>query len=262
MPSPFPGMNPYLEREDVWPDFHHRLIDRMAEAIADQVDPRYLVKIEEHLYVQESPELPHRAGPRADIGVKRGEGAVGQGPGLALLEAPARITIPWPDVEHQAYLEIRDRASRELVTVLELLSPANKVRHRGQHVRERDQVIVSTSHLVEIDLLRGGEPMPSPDRPACVYSVVVSRADRRPEADFWPIRLREPLPIIPIPLREPDRDATLDLQDLLHRVHEAGRYARYIFDSQPSPPLSAEDAEWARGIVAAARDEGADRAKG
>ena len=70
MPSPFPGMNPFLERDDVWPDFHHRLIDRMADAIADQVDPRYLVKIEEHLYVQEAPGLPHRAGPRADVGIK------------------------------------------------------------------------------------------------------------------------------------------------------------------------------------------------
>ncbi|WP_165226753.1 DUF4058 family protein [Aquisphaera insulae] len=251
MPSPFPGMNPYLERDDVWPDFHHRFLDRIAEAIADQIDPRYLVKIEEHLYVQDSPGLPHRAGPRADIGVERAERGEGPAAGLAVLEAPTRITIPWPDVETQAYLEIRDRSSRGLVTVLELLSPTNKGRHRDQHVRKRDQVLVSTASLVEIDLLRGGEPMPSPDRPDCDYSVVVSRAEKRPEADFWPIGLRDSLPIIPIPLRAPDRDAILRLQDLFHRVHDAGRYARYVYDTPPGPPLCANDARWATEIALA-----------
>jgi len=201
-------MNPFLERDDVWPDFHHRLIDRMADAIADQVDPRYLVKIEEHLYVQEAPGLPHRAGPRADVGIKPSGPAVLPGRSLAVLDAPARIHLPWPEVEHQAFLEVRDRSSRELIVVLELLSPTNKGRHREQYLLKRDQVLVSTAHLVEVDLLRGGGPMPAPDRPDCDYSVIVSRAERRPEADFWPIRLRERLPVIPVPLRSPEgRDA-------------------------------------------------------
>src|SRR6185437_2019145 len=107
MPSPFPGMNPYLERDEAWPDFHHRLIDRIADAIADQVDPRYLVKIEEHLYLQEAPGDPHRAGPRADVGVKEpGAGRAAPGASVAVLEAPARVHLPWPEVERQAYLEI------------------------------------------------------------------------------------------------------------------------------------------------------------
>ena len=251
MPSPFPGMNPFLERDDVWPDFHHRLIGRMADALADQVDPRYLVKIEEHLYVQEAPGLPHRAGPRADIGIKPSGPPVLPGRSLAVLDAPARIHLPWPEVEHQAFLEVRDRSSRELVTVLELLSPTNKGRHREQYLLKRDQVLVSTAHLVEVDLLRGGGPMPAPDRPECDYSVVVSRAERRPEADFWPIRLREPLPVIPVPLRSPDRDATLDLQELLHRVYDAGRYAHYVYEGRPKPPLLPEEEEWARPLVPA-----------
>jgi hypothetical protein len=245
MPSPFPGMNPFLERDDVWPDLHHRLIDRMADALADQVDPRYLVKIEEHLYVQDAPESPHRAGPRADVAIKPAGGPVPAGPSLAVLEAPARIHLPWPDVEYQAYLEVRDRSSRELVTVLELLSPTNKGRHRDQYLRKRDQVLVSTAHLVEIDLLRGGDPMPAPDRPACDYSVTVSRAEQRPEADFWPIGLRERLPTIPVPLRAPDRDATLDLQELLHRVYDAGRYAHYVYEGRPQPPLGPDEEAWA-----------------
>jgi hypothetical protein len=218
----------------------------MADAIADQVDPRYLVKIEEHLYVQETAESPHRAGPRADVGVKPSRGPAVAGPSLAVVEAPARIHLPRFEVESVAFLEIRDRASRELVTVLELLSPTNKGRHRDEHLRKRDQVLISTAHLVEIDLLRGGEPMPAPDRPECDYSVVVSRAEQRPEADFWPVRLREPLPIVPVPLRAPDRDALLNLQELLHRVYDAGRYGHYVYENRPQPPLRAEDEAWAR----------------
>src|SRR5688500_9320514 len=86
MPSPFPGMNPFLERDDVWPDFHHRLIDRMADAVVDQVDPRYLVKIEERLYVQESPGLPHRAGPRADVGINPSGPLATLEPSIAVLD--------------------------------------------------------------------------------------------------------------------------------------------------------------------------------
>lgn len=193
MPSPFPGMAPHLERDEVWPDFHHRLIVNMADALADQVDPAYLVKIREREFLE-------------------------------------------PEFERQTYLEIRDRASREVVTVLELLSHTNKGRHRDQYLVKRDKILAGSAHLVEMDLLRGGEPMPSPDRPACDYSVVVSRAERRPEADFWPIGLRDPLPTIPIPLRGPDRDATLDLQALLNRVYDAGRYARYVYEDRPQPP--------------------------
>ncbi|MDR3620636.1 MAG: DUF4058 family protein [Paludisphaera borealis] len=249
MPSPFPGMNPYLERDDVWPDFHHRLIGHMADALADQIDPRYLVKIEEQLYVQEAPGLPHRIGPRADVGIKQGSGVAASGPGLSVLEAPVRIHLPWPIIEAQAFLEIRDRSSRELVTVLELLSPTNKGRHRDQYLFKRDRVLVSTAHLVEFDLLRGGEPLPSPDRPACDYSVLVSRAESRPEADYWPIRLRAPLPVVPIPLRNPDRDATLDLQALLHKVYDSGRYAQYAYEARPTPPLRPEDAAWASEVI-------------
>jgi hypothetical protein len=244
-------MNPFLERDEVWPDFHHRLIDRMAEAIADQVDPRYLVKIEEHLYLQEVAGGPHHASPRADLGVKQGAGQGAVGASVAVLEAPARVHLPWPEVEPQVFLEIRDRSSRALVTVLELLSPTNKGRHREQYLLKRDQILISTAHLVEIDLLRGGEPLPAPDRPGCDYSVVVSRTERRPEADFWPIRLHAPLPVVPIPLSAPDRDATLNLQELLHRVYDAGRYARYIYEGSPQPALRPEDEAWARQFVPA-----------
>ncbi len=108
----------------------------------------------------------------------------------------------------------------------------------------------SSVHLVEIDLLRGGPRMPfASELPNCDYYALISRMEKRPMADFWPIRLRDRLPTIPIPVREPDPDARLDLQAVLHRVYDAARYANYVYEGTPQPALRGEDAAWARQFV-------------
>ncbi len=103
--------------------------------------------------------------------------------------------------------------------------------------------------FVEIDLLRGGRPMPLLDRPRCDYSVLVSSAPARPWAGFWPIRLRQRLPVIPIPLAPPDPNARIDLQEILNHVYDATGYADFIYEGRPDPPLSSRDAAWARKFV-------------
>ena len=158
--------------------------------------------------------------------------------------------MPEADETREAYLEIRDRHSHEVVTVLELLSPSNKRGDdRGQYLTKRRQVLKSQTHLVEIDLLRGGEPMPAEDRPECCYSVLVSRVEDRREAGFWPIGLHDCLPVIPIPLRAPHPHATLDLQELLHRVYDEAGYELYIYNGPPQPRLNGEEEAWARQFV-------------
>jgi hypothetical protein len=107
----------------------------------------------------------------------------------------------------------------------------------------------SPVHLVEIDLLRGWAPMPQEGRPDCDYSVIVSRAEKRRAADFWPIRMREPLPVIPIPLRHPDVAARVDLQEVLHRAYDGPGYEHFIYSGEPEPSLSAADAAWARAFI-------------
>jgi hypothetical protein len=139
-----------------------------------------------------------------------------------------------------------------LVTVIELLSPTNKYSSpdREQYLGKRGRLLASSTHLVEIDLLRGGPRMPfAAPPPQCTYYVLVSRMEKRPQADFWPVHLRDPLPIIPIPLREGDTDAQLDLQAALHHVYDAARYENYIYDSTPQPPLSSEDQAWAKALL-------------
>jgi hypothetical protein len=155
------------------------------------------------------------------------------------------------DVERHSYLEIRDRENRQLVTVLELLSPSNKRpgRDRDQYEDKRNALLSGTANFVEIDLLRGGPRMPMQDLPACDYCVLVSRVKPRPIADCWPIRLRDPLPVIPVPLRPDDQDARLDLQAVLHRLYDAAGYEVYIYGGQPDPPLPAVDVAWARQLL-------------
>ena len=188
---------------------------------------------------------------RADLSVSRSETAPAGPPALGVLEAPAEIQLPAQGVERIPFLEVRDRRGRELVTVIELLSPSHKRpgTDREQYLAKRRALLRIPAHLVEIDLLRGWAVMPAENRPEGDYSVLVSRAEERPAADFWPIRLRDRLPVIPIPLWAPDGDARVDLQEVLHRTYGGPGYEHFIYAGTPEPPLSAEDAEWARQFV-------------
>lgn len=214
MSSPFPGMNPYLEQDDAWHDFHKRFIPLAAVLLGEQLLPLYLVRIEAHVFDHKLPDV---------------------------------------DEEHLSFLAIRDRKDRQLVTVVELLSPANKQAgtNREQYLAKRRQLRAGGINLVEIDLLRGGPPLPAIGRPPCAYSVLVQRAEHPNAPNFWPIGLREPLPRIPVPVRGSDSDAVLDLQAMLHRIYDAAGYAYYIYEGSPHPPLDPEDAAWARSLVPA-----------
>lgn len=253
MPSPFPGMNPYLEQHDVWHDFHESFMPRVRDLISAQVDPRYIVKIDEHVFIHELSAEQRRFLGRADVSVGRGASRTGAGyrTATAVLDPPAEGYVPAIDIERLAFVEIRDRRNRQLVTLIELLSPANKRSggDRDQYLAKRQEVLCSTAHLVEIDLLRGGERPPLEALPPCDYCVMVSRSPQRPRVGLWPLQLRDRLPVIPIPLREPDPDAQLDLQNVLDDIYDKARYETYVYDGSPDPPLNAADESWARQFI-------------
>jgi hypothetical protein len=247
MPSPFPGMNPYFEQADDWPDFHNEFLTFLRRQLDSRIGPNYFVQLEKHVYIHELPPEPRRLLGRPDVSlVRTGASAAGQ-LNLGVLEAPAEVQLPALDVERVAFLEVRDRQGRELITVIELLSPSNKRSgdDRSQYLAKRREILRSPAHLVEIDLLRGWTPMPAEGRPEVDYSVLISRAERRPAAEFWPIRLRDRLPVIPIPLKPADADGQIDLQEVLHQAYDGPGYEKFIYDGAPEPPLRAEDAEWA-----------------
>ncbi len=253
MPSPFPGMNPYFEQAAYWLDFHTEFLSALRRLLAPRIGPKYIVQLEEHMYIHDLPPEPRRRVGDADLSLARTGRKGIAAAGVGLMEAPAEIRLPEQEVEEVPYLEVRDRLGRELVTVIELLSPSNKRagEDREAYLAKRRELLRTPTHLVEIDLLRGWTPMPQEGRPECEYSVMVSRAERRPAADFWPIRLRDRLPIIPIPLRPPDDAVPVDLQEVLHRAYDGPGYEHFIYSGSPEPPLSSDDAAWARQFLSA-----------
>ncbi len=253
MPSPFPGMNPYVERASVWHDFHESFIPLVRDILTAQVLPRYFVRIDEQMYIHELSSEERRFLGRGDLLIPALRPADTGASAVAILEAPAEVSMPAVDAENLSFLEIRDRDNNELITVIELLSPANKYAgpDREQYLAKARRIQRSWVHFVEIDLLRGGPRMPWLDMPPCDYCVVVSRFEKRPKAGFWPIRLRDRLPEIPIPLRKGDVDARLDLQEVLHRIYDAAGYAYHIYSGPPEPLLAPEDAAWARTFLPA-----------
>lgn len=257
MPSPFPGMNPYLERHDMWADFHDRYLVELSNTLIRQVRPNYVVKIEEYVYlhqVEPDDEDERERLERPDLGVIANRPPAPTGT-LAVLDAPAVGAVP-PEVELEriSYLEVRDRMDRSLVTAIELLSPSNKANdeNREQHEQKCRRLLASPASLVEIDLLRGGLRMPWVGLPECDYCVTVSRRGDRPRVGFWPFRVREPMPVIPIPLRPGEPEPRLDLQALLHKVYDDAGYADYVYEAFPEPRLPPPDDAWAADIARAA----------
>jgi hypothetical protein len=239
-------MNPYLESPAVWHGFHQRFIPAIANALTAQLRPNYIVLIEEQIYVHEIEEQGRFLAGRADVALSERR-ANSSSAAVALVEAPVfGILTEFVDEERLGYIEIRDKNSRELVTVVELLTPANKRpgADREQYLTKRRRLLQSSTHLVEIDLLRAWPRMPVERLPPCDYLVLVSRAEIRPQVGLWPMRLREPLAPVQVPLRA-TMGCTLDIQSLLHKVYGDAGYEDYLYSTPLDPPLSSTDAAWA-----------------
>jgi hypothetical protein len=250
MPSPFPGMNPYLEQNDTWEDFHQSFIIHARDILSGMVGANYLVKVEVRLYLHELSAEQRRYFGRADVAMT-GQPTPGPSTSTVSVAAPTELVMPNVDVERHSSLEIRDRRNRRVVTVIELLSPTNKTSgpDRDEYLRKRNVLLMERIHLIEIDLRRGGERPRPPSLPYCDYYVLVSRFEERPKLGMWPLSLPDRLPIIPIPLTAPDADVLLDLQAVLDRTYDAANYGKYIYDETPQPPLSEEQLAWARQFL-------------
>jgi|SRR5579872_5260240 len=258
MPSPFPGMDPYLEHPGRWPDVHHRLISISSDLLTAQLRPKYFVRVEERVYLSDQRD-PGRAVIVPDMRIVPVSGAKHQpaerfgGSAVATIE-PIIATTLFDDEVHEARLEVIDRELRSVVTVIEVLSPTNKFpgsRGERSYQEKRLEVMHSPSHLVEIDLLRGGIAIEVQQAlPAHEYLVHVSRFEDRPKGKLWPIPLQGALPQIEIPLRSGDGPAILDLQEVVSTAYERGAYELDIdYRSDPVPPLSSFHADWADQLL-------------
>ena len=262
MRPPFPGMDPYLEHPALWPDVHNRLIASIAVAITPMITPRYYVGLERRIYFlladeREAVGRPDLAVITAmSLGLFSGTVLDASDAGLAVLD----VEIPMPEQVNESYLELREVGSHRVVTVIELLSPANKIQGAGRqaYTSKREAVFASDVNLVEVDLLRPGLPMEIVGNPPrCDYRILVSRAARRPRARLYGFGVGMPIPVIAVPLETGEAEPILDLGDVLRGTYQRARFdLRLDYHVPPVPPLPEPDAAWAAGTIAAAISQG------
>ncbi|MDJ1170668.1 DUF4058 family protein [Roseofilum sp. BLCC_M154] len=250
MPSPFPGMNPYLEHPELWPGVHHYLIAELARFLSPQLRPKYRVAVEVRMVETMGGQgllvgVPDLAVQRSQERVELSRMSVAVAPSPP---QPQVVNVPVPEIRKQGYLEVREIATKEVVTAIEILSPANKRSGKGrnQYESKRNTVFSSSTHLVEIDLLRKGEPMlVYHSKHSTDYRILVSRGDRRPQADWYGFNLRDRIPSFPLPLKSGDTEPLIDLQTLLDNIYDTGSYDLVLdYAQDPVPPLSESDRVW------------------
>lgn len=256
MPAPFPGMDPFIERQ-AWEDFHHAFIEAMREALTSSLRPRYIVKVELRVYVEHVPD-PQLGIIRPDLSVLEPNSptyrSAGTAPAVAAAAASVILTLPVPERIQEAFLTIRERETMEVVTVIEVLSPGNKrpgSDGRREYLNKRETVLRSATHLIELDLLRGGERLPTIEAlPRADFYAFVCRAQQRPRAEVYPWTLRHPLPSIPIPLAQGDPEIGLDLQAVFTTVYERAGYDYALDYGAPvEPPLSEDEQAWCADML-------------
>jgi hypothetical protein len=260
MPSPFPGMDPYVEEPSLWPDFHGTMIIAIRAALNAVLPEGYVAHVDQYVWLHE-PDLPtrQRLGRPDSFVTDEGPARTGQVSAevaLAALSAPAVSTLPVVRRPGPRYIRIRDAQGRRVVTVIELLSPANKDSgaDRETYLAKRNEYLATGTNLVEIDLLRAGERLPlgEPAPTPADYYVFVSVATAFPHIGVWPFTVRDALPVVRVPLANGDAPVSVPLKPCFERAYAEARYERTLnYDGPPSPALREPDAAWARELLAA-----------
>lgn len=254
MPSPFPGMDPYLEHPLIWPDVHHRLIGAIAYQIEEQVGDRYYVSVERRVYVSEPDEPDAFRIPDVSVIGTPGNGDVFGAPQQTEISGASVVTVqlPIPNQIRESFLEVRDSQSGRLVTAIESLSPTNKRTGVGRTAYEskRMELLATHTNLVEIDLLRAGHPMRFSGHATIGDYRILVRWGGRSSATLYAFGVRNAIPEFPLPLQQGDEEPVIYIGGLLRNLYAHGRFhMRLNYADDPVPPLSAADAEWADKLL-------------
>lgn len=255
MPSPFPGMDPYLEGY-LWADVHNALASKTRQLLVPLLRPRYTARLEVYLVEDTAPE--------GEIGIlypdvevlqrQHVEAPASSASESAIATTPAPLTLPFmqPVEVRIPSIEIRDTAGNTLVTLIEILSPVNK-REPGLTAYRRKRLRLHNAgvHLLELDLLRRGiRPFNHPRIPDVPYLITLTRSQSS-LVEVWPIALQDQLPVLPVPLRPPDADVALDLGLALTAVYDEAAYDLSIDYEQAPPPPTLSEAElaWVQTVI-------------
>jgi hypothetical protein len=253
-------MDPYLEEPRRWPDVHQSLITYIRDALQPAVRPRYFARMGERVYIMNppraiAPDIFLIKRPVPDVGGRRvREPMVSYS--VPALEADVPLLIDMPPVEYrEPFVEVV-QGDGAVVTVIEVLSPANKTPGEGyrQYRRKQEQLLASPLHLVEIDLLAAGLPtllvaqselVAVPPVPAHRYLISVRRGTEPDRFETYPVSLPNRLPRIRVPLTAPDPDVVLDIPMIFDQCYDNGGYADLIdYQQEPTAPLSPDETAW------------------
>jgi hypothetical protein len=266
MPSPFPGMDPYLESPDWFPCLHDSLIFGILESLQARLPSSYYAQSTQRVWL----EVSHRS-VEPDVDVihfgHRPPHWPGNEGGVAIaeeVEIAEPVTVAVESIEHEPFtepfIEIRRRQGSEvrLVASIEVVSPANKTLGnpgREIYLVKQREILAGQTHLIEIDLLRGGTHATAVPRELPIekagpfdYHACVHRFDRPNDFLVYPIQLERRLPGIAIPLLPGDPDLPLSLQSVFDRAYNAGPYRRAInySDDRIIPAVRPEQLEWVK----------------
>ena len=260
MPSPFPGMDPYLESPLHWRDVHHRLAAEISRRLSPRLAPRYVARLDTRL-VTYSPGEGEISTLYPDVEVRQkrlrertiATHEVSIDVADAVSPPPLVLRAITPEQVELITVEIRDAAQGRLITAIEILSPVNRRPGHGleEYRAKRETVLSAHAHLLEIDLFRRGmRPPRLIGLPQSDYFIFLTRAERRNATETWPIGVRDPLPVVPVPLLPGDKDVPLNLDHALRTIYDEARYDLSIdYSELPVPPLSESDAAWVREVV-------------
>jgi Protein of unknown function (DUF4058) len=243
----FPGMNPYLENPSLWSEVHTWLMIELARSLNPLITPKYRAAVEKRIYSESLLiGIP-------DISVfQQNLSSTEASVATQTISTPIKVRIPETEETIERYLEIREVQTKEVITVVEVLSPKNKRTGEGrdQYTTKRQRVLSSQTHLVEIDLLRGGNPMPVMGEVRSDYRILVSRAEQRPEAELYPFNLRDRIPCFALPLKPEDPEPIVDLQDLMQQIYQFAALDFAIdYRTQPIPGLNRENFAWVQTLL-------------
>ena len=218
MPSPFPGMDPYLEAPALWPGFQHQFAAALYQHLLPGIADRYRAKVVSRQYTTE----------------------------LALFTSVVRET------HAEEYVEVRTRTDGRLVTLIDVVSPANKVTKAGKaaYLATRADALTHKAATVEIDVVTQGTPPLDFDRgglPPCNYTVTVTRSATPDRYEVYAAVIRSRLPKFKIPLAPDDRDTVLDLQAAFAKAYDASEAGKAINYKAPFPAdvvLPPDDKVW------------------
>jgi hypothetical protein len=246
-------MDPYLEHPTLWPDVHNSLIAALRDDLSPRLAPRYYVGLQNRTYSVKAGDLELVGFPDDSIAAQQPLASPSPLP-LAALDV-VEVQVPVRAEVSEFFLEVHLVNPKQLVTIIEVLSPTNKIgKGRDEYEAKREQIFESRTNLVEIDLLRAGDPLPVSKPIASDYRLLVSRGSRRPYAQLYPFSVRQPIPTFELPLLPGDNEALVDLNALWHTLYTHARFDLLLdYGRPPVPPLPEADADWAWNVIQRAR---------